>query len=168
MAIQNKWIDADVEAGKRGAASKVSGGRTVAIAFTFEVAAADSDTSIYKIAKLPANAIPLRAELYADASLGTSAFQLGLYKEDGTVADVDLFLASTDLTAGVAITAGANNGLTNLGGADPVAAVGQKIWELLGLTVDTKKEAYILAITAPTTGAAAGTISGTFSYIVGA
>ena len=168
MAVQNKYVDANVAAGKKGNSAIVAGGRVLAVAGTFEVAAADSDTSVWRLARLPANAIPIRAELYADASLGTSAFTLGLHHENlGAVVDKDIFLAATDLTAGVAITAGANNGLTNLGGADPVGSVGKKLWELLGLTVNTKREGYDLSITGDTVGGGAGTISYLFLYILG-
>jgi hypothetical protein len=167
MAVRNEWVgDSAVEAGRRGASSHVSGGKEVTVLGTFEIAAADSDASIFKLAKLPANAIPVYAEILADASIDGTDFDLGLYREDGVVQDKDIFADGLNLAAGVAITAGSNNGLTNLGGADPLAAVGKKVWELLGLTVDSKREAYILALTANTIGGAAGTISYKFTYII--
>lgn len=168
MAVQDKFVDSLVSAGKKTAASHAMGGQQLTVFFNFEVAAADSDTSVYRLARLPANAIPVRSEIYADASLGTSAFCLGLYKPGvgGAVVDKDIFLAATDLTAGVAVTAGANNGLTNLGGSDPVASVGLTLWELLGLSAPNRED-YDLTLTADTAGAAAGTISGYLTYVLG-
>lgn len=166
MAAVNAWVHSTTEAGKRENPSKVSGGRTVTIAGTFEVAAADDDGSIYKLAKLPANAIPVKAEIFCDAITSGTDYDLGLYNEDGTVADKDILADGLDMSSAAAITA-PKNGLANLGGADPLAAYGKKLWELLGLTVDTKKPAYILALTANTVGSAAGTISYRLTYILG-
>ena len=163
MAVENKWVNSDVEAGRYGQTSKVAGGQLLTIAGTFEVAAADSDTSIYKLAKIPANAIPIRGEIYADASLGTSSFSVGFYEEDGTIVDVAVLMAATDLTAGVALTAASNNGIKSV----PIADVGDKVWELLGKTINNKKEGYVLAVTAPTTGGAAGTIAYVYQFIIG-
>ena len=92
----------------------------------------------------------------------------GRYKESGVVADKDIFADGLDPASGEAITAPLN-GLTNLGGADPVGNVGKKLWELLGLTQaqSAAEGAYDLAITANTVGSAAGTVSGFFWYILG-
>lgn len=167
MAVRNEWIHTTTEAGKRENPAKVSGGKVLAVMGTFEVAAADDDASIFKLAKLPANAIPVSAHIYSDALTSGNDWDLGLYYEDGTVADKDIFADGLDLSSAIAITAEANNGLTNLGGADPRAAIGKKLWELLGVTVDTKKPAYVLALTANTIGSAAGTVSYRFEYILG-
>jgi hypothetical protein len=166
MAVRNEWVgDSAVESGKLGQSSKASGGKIVTVSGTFEIAAADDDASIFKLAKLPANAVPIKCDIYSDVITSSSSWDLGLYKEDGTVADVDIFMAAGDISGGKAITAPLN-GLTNLGGADPVAAIGKKLWELLGLTVKTKQEAYVLALTANTIGSIAGTVSYTFQYIL--
>lgn len=167
MAVENKWVDSAVEAGKRGAAGKVTGGRLVCIAGAFEVAAADDNGSIYKLAKLPANAIPVKFDLHADALTSLTDLDIGLYKEDGTEADKDIFADGLDPASGEAITAPLN-GLTNLGGADPVGNVGKRLWELLGVSVAAKgEEGYILAMTANAAGSGAGTISYFFWYILG-
>lgn len=166
MAANNYWADSAVEAGKRGAAPVVSGGRIVTVCGTFEKAAGDGDGSVIKLFKLPANAIPIRGELNNDALAGCTDVDFGVYEEDGvTVADKDLFLDGADINAGKAIGS-EQNLLANLGGADPVANIGKRLWELLGLTVKTKKEGYIAALTLNTAGAAAGTISWRFSYIL--
>ena len=168
MAVENKWVNAEVAAGKKGNAAKVAGGKLLCVAFKFEVAAADDDGSIYKLAKLPSNAIPVKCELFSDAITSGTDYDLGLYKESGVVADKDIFADGLDPASGEAITAPLN-GLTNLGGADPVGNVGKKLWELLGLTQaqSAAEGAYDLAITANTVGSAAGTVSGFFWYILG-
>lgn len=164
MAVQDKFVNPYIVDGKKAEAHYASGAQTHTVFFNFEVAAADSDTSVYRLARLPANAVPVRSEIYADASLGTSAFCLGLHKPGvgGAVVDKDLFMTATDLTAGVALTAGANNGLM----AVPIDEVGAKLWELLDLSAPARQD-YDLTITADTAGAAAGTISGYFQYTVG-
>src|SRR3990167_1085216 len=147
MAVINAFKDANVAAGKKGIPAIVSGGKVLVLAGTFEMAAADDNGSIYKIGKLPSNAIPVRADIINDATAGATDVDLGLYRENGVVADKDILLDGGDLSAGHAITAPLD-GLTNLGGADPIAAVGKKLWELLGLSLETKDSAYDLALTA--------------------
>ena len=166
MAVEDKYINAEVAAGKKGSTSKVFGGKVLTVAFTFEVAAADDNGSIYRIARLPANAIPVKCELFNDALAVGTDFDLGLYHENlGAVADKDLLLDGSDFSAAAAITA-PKNGLTNLGGADPIANVGKKLWELLGLTLPDR-QGYDLALTGNIVGTAAGTVSGFFQYILG-
>lgn len=166
MAVEDKYISTKMAAGLKDNAAKVSGGKQVTLAFNFEVAAADSDGSVYRLARLPANAIPVDFKLFADAITGGTDYDIGLYHENlGAVVDKDLFADGLDPASGEAITAPLN-GLTNLGGADPVAAVGKKLWELLGLS-KPNRGGYDLAITANTVGSGAGTISGFFTYILG-
>ena len=120
----------------------------------FEIAAADSDGDIYKVAQLPANLVPLDMKINNDAITAGTSYDLGLYKENGVVADKDLFVAAADLSSAHA----AGSELYGLS-AVAIDKVGKKLWELLGLTVNTKEENYILAFTANTVGTAAGTIS---------
>lgn len=156
MAVVNKWVDTSVEAGKKGNPAIVAVGQCFALACTFEVAATDSDTSVFKLAKLKSNLIPVQIKINADSSLGASDWDLGLYKENGDVLDKDCFLDGQDLNAGAAMGSEVD-GL----GALPIDDIGKKIWEItsLGLTAATRQDAYILAFTANTAGAAAGTIS---------
>jgi len=156
MAVQNKWVNSLVAAGKKASPGNIMPGQVFAFACTFEIAAADTDASIYKVARLGANMIPVQIKINADASLGTSSISLGLYKENGDVLDVDCFAAASDYTAGMAMGSELD-GLTAL----PIDDIGKKLWEItsLGLTEATRQNAYDLAFTAPTTGGAAGTIS---------
>ena len=168
MAVLNKFANALVAAGKKGPPIATGGAHVLALAGTYELAAADDDASVLRIGRLPANAIPLWGTLHCDAIASMTSLDVGLYKPgvDGAVVDKDLFVAAIDLNAGVAITTDAVNMLTNLGGADPVAAIGKTLWELLGLTKPNRQD-YDLAITFNTIGSAAGTISWRFLYAIG-
>lgn len=152
--MASKWINTAVEAGKLGNPANIMPGKLFGFACTFEVAAADADGDIYKVAQLPANLVPLKMEINNDAITAGTSYDLGLYKENGVVADKDVFVAAADLSS--AHAAGSElNGLS----AVAIDKIGKKLWELLGLTVNTKEENYILAFTANTVGTAAGTIS---------
>ncbi len=167
MAVEDKYVNSLLAAGKKAPATFAIGGRLLCLPFNFEVAAADDNDSVYRIGKLPANAIPIKGEIFADALTSLTDLDLGLYKPGigGAVVDIDLFADGLDIASGEAITAPLNL-LTNLGGADPVGSVGEKVWELLGLSAPTL-QSYDLALTARAAGSGAGTVSGFFWYILG-
>ncbi len=154
MAVENKWVNTDVAAGKIANAALVNPGRVFALTTTFEVAAADDDGSIYKLGIVNGGMIPLDIKINCDAMTGSTSWDLGLYKEDGTVADKDILMAAADLNAGKAIGS-EQNGMA----AVPVEKIGSTLYELLGKTAQTREAGYILALTANTVGAAAGTVS---------
>lgn len=155
MAVVNKWVNSDVEAGKKGNPANVMPGKLFGFACTFEVAAADDDGSVFKLAKLGANMVPLKLELNCDAITGFTSADLGLYKENGGEADKNIFMAAHDINAGAAIGSEID-GLHDMG----VDKIGLKLYELLGLTDATRAEdSYVLALTANTIGSAAGTVS---------
>jgi len=168
MAVEDKFVDALVAAGKKGQPIKTGGAQVLSLAGNAEVAAADDDGSVYRLARVAANAIPLFAWIGADAITAGTDYDLGLYKPGvgGAVVDKDLLADGLDLSSGVAITANLNNGLTNLGGADPLAAMGKTLWALLGLSVPNRQD-YDLALTANTVGSAAGTIAWRLFYALG-
>lgn len=154
MAVQNKWVNADVEAGKPGNPGNIMPGQIFGFACTFEIAAADDDGSIYKVAQIPANLIPLQIKMNSDAIANATSYDFGFYKENGVEADKDILMAAHDINAGFAM--GSELDLMHDLAIDKI---GKKVWEILGLTVNTKEENYILAFTANTVGTAAGTIS---------
>ena len=163
MAVENKWVNADVEDGKKGNPALVMPGQIFGFACTFEVAAADDDGSVYKLAKVGANMIPLFLWLNCDAIAGATDYEMGFYKENGDAADIDVLMGSEDINAGAAIGSEVDC-LQDMG----VANIGKKVYELLGLTVATRSEdSYVLALTANTVGTAAGTISVRGAFIQG-
>jgi hypothetical protein len=167
MAVENKYVNSLIASGKKAPAHFAGGGQILCLPFNFEVAAADDNDSVYRIGRLPANAIPVKCDIFADALTSLTDLDLGLYKPgvDGAVVDIDLFADALDPASGEAITAPLN-GLTNLGGADPVGNVGKTLWELLGLTKPSRQD-YDLALTARAAGSGAGTVSGFFWYVLG-
>lgn len=163
MAIVTAFVDAAVAAGKKGNPALVSGGKNLTISGTFEVAASDDDTSVYKLAKLPSNAIPIKCEIYNDAIAAGTDYDLGLYKENGDVEDKELFASALDMSSGAALGS-PKDGLAT---EPALANFGKKIWELLGKALGSKEEGYVLALTANTVGSASGTISYRFEYSLG-
>jgi hypothetical protein len=167
MAVLNKFTNALVAAGKKAPAIATGGAQVLALAGSYEVAAADDNASVLRIARVPANAIFIIGELYADALTSLTDLDLGLYKPgvDGAVVDADLLADGLDPASGEAITAPLNL-LTNLGGADPVGNVGKQLWELLGLTKPNRQD-YDLAFTLNAAGSGAGTLSWFLLYALG-
>ena len=166
MAVENKWVDTDLEAGRKSAASKVAGGQVRELAITFEVAAADSDGSIYKLARIPANAVITKAELNCDAIAGSTDWDLGFYDDDeATAVDADILADGVDINAGAAL--GSEVNMLGNGSTYGVDDIGKKVWEILGKTISNKKEGYILALTANTVGSADGTVSLRLQYLEG-
>ena len=152
----------EVAEGKIGNPSKIMSGRVFAFAATFEVAAADSDGSIYKIAKLKSNMVPKELKLNCDAMTAATDYDIGFYTEAGVAADADILMDGENISTGYGIGSEINC-LSNLA----IANIGKKIWELLGKTVANKDDAYIWAITANTVGTDAGTISLRGEFIQG-
>src|SRR3990167_7732056 len=152
MAVEDKFTNALIASGKKGPAYYASGGQMLCLVFTEEIAAADDNDSVYRVGRLSANAIPVKCEIFADALTSLTDLDIGLYKPGvgGAVVDIDLFADALDPASGEAITAPLN-GLTNLGGADPVGNVGKQLWELLGLTAPGRQD-YDLALTARAAG----------------
>jgi hypothetical protein len=168
MAVENKYTDAELAAGKLGNPANISGAESQAQVLTFEVAAADDDGSIYRIAKsLNPNLIITKVEINNDAITAGTDYDLGLYEtitdgSTGPVIAVDVFAAALDMSAAAA-NGSEKNGLANVAIED----LGNKIYEHAGHTVNTKKQGYDLALTANIVGSAAGTISVRITYVQG-
>ena len=157
----SKAIDVDI-------AARCLGGVVKCVPFSFEVAAADDNASIYRFIKgISPRAIPLSLKLYSDATAGISDVQFGTYKSlelGGTVIDVDALVQSVDITAGKAVL---TEMLIPAGLA--IDEVGKDLLTLSGVA-DADKVKYggiDIAMTTPTGASAAGTISGFFYFIDG-
>lgn len=164
MAVENKYVDPDLAAGKLGYSAFVSGDKDTSLIFNFEVAAADDDGSIYRIAKgLNPNLIVKSVKIFNDAiTLGTD-YDLGIARINGDVLGTgDQLAAALDMSAAAGI-ATPKNGLTNVAIED----IQKRLYELAGQTVLNKSEGFDLVITANTVGTAAGTISGVIEFVQG-
>lgn len=162
MAVENKWVDSNVAAGKKGNPGIIGPGQVFSMAQTFEIAAADDDGSVYKLGIVGANMIPLKVEWNSDAIAGFTSADIGFYTEAGVAVDKDILMAAHDVNAGAAMGSEID-GMHDL----PIDKIGKKVYELLGKTLTTKENAYVLAVTANTVGSAAGTVSIRATFIQG-
>lgn len=160
MAVLDKFANTLTAAGKKAPALNAGGAGMFVVAGSYEIAAADDDASVIRLARLAANAVPILGQIWCDALTSGTDWDLGLYKPGvgGAVVDKDLLADGVDLSSAIAITTFSNNALTNLGGADPRGSYSKQLWELLGLTKPARQD-YDLALTANTIGSAAGTVS---------
>lgn len=167
MAVLDTFANSLVAAGKKAPPIATGGAQVLALSGRHTTAAGDDDGSVVRIARVPANAIFLIGNLYANAITSCTDVDLGLYKPGvgGAVVDKDLLADGLDPASGEAITAPLNL-LTNLGGADPEAAVGKQLWELLGLTKPARQD-YDLALTFNTMGSGADVLSWFLLYALG-
>lgn len=177
MAVENKYTSSKLSAttGQLSAPATLqsaleNGGAPVGALFaTFEVAAADSDGSVYRVFKgLPANLIPLDIKIACDAITAGTVWDVGLYDTDlGAVIDADCFAANLDLSSAADF-----GNPTALDGMDAVAIenYNKRLFEHAGHTVEAntrRGKGYDLALTADTVGSAAGTISVLMYYAMG-
>lgn len=124
---------------------------------TVEIAAADDNGSVYRMARLRSSDRVSQLTVFSDAITGGSNFDLGLYRtadDGGAVVDADLFGSALDLTSGS--VAGAD--FTFESAATDIAKIEKRLWELLGLSADPQVD-YDVALTGATVGSAAGTVS---------
>jgi hypothetical protein len=139
MAVENKYVDSNLAAGTFADASYNGGIRFVK--GTFEVAAADDDASIYRLARINSSEVLLRATLMCDAITGGTDYDLGLYEVttaagSGAVVDKDLFMDGQTFASATKTIDGLNS-----------------------TTLRDSGKSYDIALTANTVGTAAGTIT---------
>ncbi len=167
MAVENKYVDSNVAAGKLSNAP-YHGGDLVCIPFTFEVAAADDNASVFRVVKaISPDLIPVRFEIYNDGITAGTDYGLGLYETSeggitGAVINKDAFAAGLDMSSAAGRGA-AKDGLAGLN----IDQAMKKVYEIAGHTISTKKRAYDIAFTADAAGSAAGTISGYLFFVQG-
>jgi len=113
----------------------------------------NTSASIYRIAEIPSNYVPISGEITCAAITGIDDADLGLYETDehgGAVIDVDALLDAGDLTAALAPGSGIS----------PVSAVSLanqgKALYLLASDVSSERQAYVLALTINKNAAATG------------
>ena len=124
---------------------------------TVELAAGDStDNDIVMLAPIPSNAAVTQLFVGASELGGSCAYNVGIYKTDGTVKDEDVFATAVDVPAALADlrfeVADLNTG-------------SQKLWELAGDSTDPGGYYYV-AVTFSATGGTAGTMNWNIHYIV--
>lgn len=166
MAVQNKYVNSDVAAGKKVNSAFNEGQNRVTMVCTFEVAAADDDGSVYRLFKnVNPDLIPVAITIFNDAIAGATDYELGLYEPlevGGAAIDIDCLMGTEDINAGNPRSS-AVDGLS----AVAIENVQKKLYEIAGHTLATRKLGYDIALTANTVGTAAGTISVIAEFIQG-
>lgn len=132
----------------------VDGGRVRERVGTVEIAAADDDTSVYRMMRVRSSDRISELLVHNDAITGGTDFDLGVYdpaSRGGAVVDINCFADAVDLSSA---QAGVN--ITFEGG--DVANIAKPLWEILGLSSDPELE-YDVCFTGVTVGSGAGTVS---------
>ena len=131
-----------------------------------EVAAGDDDTSVFRFARLPSNAVIVAIYLWNDALTGGTVYNFGLHstaEDGGAVLDADVFASSVDLSAARA----ASGPLNLMCEALNIDQIGKRLWELIpAFTKDPQRDLDVTA-TGATVGSGAGTIAVQILYVVG-
>lgn len=129
---------------------------------TAEVAAADDDGSVYRMVRVPSNAIVLGVEVLNDALTGGTVYDIGVYQtaqNGGAVVDADLIATNLDMSTARTLPLDATFEVLD------IDKVEKRLWELLGLTADPSRD-YDICFTADTVGSGAGTLSMRFFYAI--
>lgn len=158
MAVENKYVNTDVVAGKKPIASLFSGGEELVMVGIASIAAADDDGSVYRLFRVNANLIPVEITITNSAVTGGTDYELGIYERldgplAGAVKDLDALLGTTSMASARAEGSGVS-GLS----AVSVANSQQRLFELAGDSENDHSGEYDIALTANTAGTAAGTI----------
>ena len=124
---------------------------------TAELLAGDStDNDVVLLAPISSKATISQLFVGSDTLGGSCTFNVGVHNFDGTVADEDCF--ATAVADAAAMTDVRNEAAT-------INTVGQKLWEIAGLSSDPGGLLYV-SITFAATGGTAGTLSWNISYAV--
>lgn len=172
MAVIDAYVDSAAAEGKKGAPGNMAPGQVFAFACTFEVAVADSNASIYRVANLPSNLIPLSLCVMGDDVLDITNVDVGLYLPGagGAVVDLDCFAANLAVNGdGIDSADLANNALVSL----PIDDIGKKLWEIASVvaaksyTAASHPASFDLAITAKSDPGAIATVSVRGLFVAG-
>jgi hypothetical protein len=164
MAVINDYVDAEILAGKKANPANIMPGQIFGIAGTFEIAAADDDGSVYRIARLSSNMIPYELCVMADDAIDVTTVDVGLYLAGagGAVVDLDCFADAIDIDTDSVDSADlACNAMYSL----PIDDIGKKLWEITAVkaagsyTDAVHPSEFDLAITAKSNPGAAATVS---------
>lgn len=163
MAVEDKYVDSNLAAGKLASALNEQGTKTFTAVATVAVAAADDDGSVYRVFKnVPASVVPVCICIHNTAMTSSTDWDVGLYETNtGAVVDKDILADGLDLSSARTIATWNNAGLTTL-------TLSNGTQDLATLSAQTDPyAAYDIALTANTVGSAAGTIrvTATFAYV---
>ena len=121
---------------------------------TVAITSGDSVASIYRMFRVPSNAVVTDLKIYAPDIGTTTIADIGLYAADGgAVVDADFFASA------VSLKDGALNGVDVLheSAVFSIANSGKELWDALGLTSDPSVS-YDVALTLTAAADATGTV----------
>lgn len=161
MAVEDKYGTGSVSDAQTVAAIRdlfLRGANIKCLVSTVEIAAADTDLSVYRLFTLNKSARPLLLLVGNDAITAGTDYDFGIYEAGvgGAVIDADILGATLDLST--AHVLGASTALNGLKSVD-VANIGQTMFELAGHTSINARDEYDIAATGSTVGTAAGTLT---------
>ena len=163
MAVEDKYANALVEAGKKVKAALASGATEVTMVNTVEIAAADDDGSVYRFfSSVPSNLIPTEITITCDTITAGTDFDLGLYKVDGGAeVDKDRLMDGQTLATALTRATGHQIGLKDVNIADAAKT-------LAVLSAQAEPDAcYDIALTGNTVGSADGTVTIIAKFVQG-
>jgi hypothetical protein len=163
----DKYLNSTLDAGGRVLTPKGFPAHKMVLTGTYEKTAADTDTSILRVGKVPANAIPdyHSSLINNDALAGATDVDIGIYKADkGAVVDKDLLSDGLNIAAGNALTSPIKAFQTH----PAIDEFGLTLLELTNLTNTTTRtdQEFDIALTGNTFGTATGTITWRLEFIV--
>lgn len=112
--------------------ARIAGARLIEAVGVVTTNSDDSDDSEYLMCRVPSNARISQILLSADDLGTTGAANVGVFNEDGTVKDEDLFASAVDLNT-AAIT---HSDVTHESGNYDIADSEKPLWEVLGESED--------------------------------
>lgn len=157
MAVVDAYVKTDLATpGTRITALQAGHARTRTVRVTFETAAADDNNSIYRIARIPANWVPIGLWVDCDAITGMSDVNIGFHRvlENGGAAaetDANILDDAKDFSSALVNSWG----MTDFDPANAEKTVG----ELAGQTVLTQDAEYDLTLLAIAAASTAATIT---------
>jgi len=131
---------------------------------TVEIAAADCDTSVYRMVRVHSSWRISDIKRYNDAITSGTDFDVGLYEtaeNGGAVKNINCFADAVSLASGVVVGI---EDLFEAGGDEGIEDIGKRVWEYAGDTSDPGKF-YDLCYTGVAVGSGAGTLTVKVRYI---
>ena len=163
MAVEDKYSSANIQAGKLEVPAFIFGDKLWSAIGIVEVAAADSDNSIYRVFKgLDPETVLAELRLFFDAFGAAGTLNIGVYeaKIGGEAFDDNVFANAVDISA----AAKNQDGMI----AVDIADRQKRLYEHAGHTTSTKKASYDIVIKVTNTGATGlGTIMARLEYLQG-
>jgi hypothetical protein len=158
MAVENKYVNTSIAAGTF--ADATYNGRTRTIIQTFEIAAADDNGSVYRLARINSNEVLLKATIMCDAITDGTDYDLGIYKPStvagaGAVVDKDLFMDGQTLGSASKVL----DGMQTVAIENRVLNVVDLTNLVNSTTLANSNQEFDIALTANTVGTAAGTVT---------